>query len=103
MVGKILCKNSNQNALDTTIKEELSKFGVAVTVHEDSVVVYPHDFHAPTEVLCGHNDHRIVMSCAVLSTLTGGKIEGAEASRKSLPDFFERLQKLGFEVDLYDA
>ena len=87
----------------SAMAEELSKFGVAVTVHEDSVVVYPHDFHAPTEILCGHNDHRIVMSCAVLSTLTGGKIEGAEASRKSLPDFFERLQKLGFEVNLYDA
>ena len=87
----------------SAMAEELSKFGVAVTVHEDSVVIYPHDFHAPTEVLCGHNDHRIVMSCAVLATLTGGKIEGAEASRKSLPDFFERLQKLGFEVTLYDA
>ena len=87
----------------SAMAEELSKFGVAVTVHEDSVVVYPHNFHAPTEILCGHNDHRIVMSCAVLATLTGGKIEGAEASRKSLPDFFERLQKLGFEVDLYDA
>ena len=87
----------------SAMAEELSKFGVAVTVHEDSVVVYPHDFHAPTEILCGHNDHRIVMSCAVLLTLTGGKIEGAEASRKSLPDFFERLEKLGFEVDLYDA
>ena len=87
----------------SAMAEELSKFGAAVTVHEDSVVVYPHDFHAPTEVLNGHNDHRIVMSCAVLATLTGGKIEGAEASRKSLPDFFERLQKLGFEVTLYDA
>ncbi|MBQ2862535.1 MAG: 3-phosphoshikimate 1-carboxyvinyltransferase, partial [Oscillospiraceae bacterium] len=83
--------------------EELAKFGVAVTVHEDSVVVYPHDFHAPKEKLCGHNDHRIVMSCAVLCTLTGGIIEGAEASAKSLPDFFERLKNLGFEVTLYDA
>ncbi|MBQ5328855.1 MAG: 3-phosphoshikimate 1-carboxyvinyltransferase [Oscillospiraceae bacterium] len=87
----------------SAMAEELAKFGVAVTVHEDSVVVYPHDFHAPTEVLDGHNDHRIVMSCAVLSSLTGGTIKGAEASRKSLPDFFERLKKLGFEVNLYDA
>lgn len=87
----------------SAMAEELSKFGVAVTVHGDSVVIYPHNFHAPSEVLNGHNDHRIVMSCAVLSTLTGGKIEGAEASGKSLPDFFERLQKLGFEVTLYDA
>ncbi len=83
--------------------QELAKFGVAVTVQEDSVVVYPHNFHPPTEVLDGHNDHRIVMSCAVLATLTGGIIEGAEASRKSLPDFFERLCALGFEVKTYDA
>ena len=87
----------------TAMADELAKFGVAVTVHEDSVVVYPHDFHAPTEVLDGHNDHRIVMSCAVLSTITGGVIEGAEASRKSLPDFFDRLKALGFEVTCYDA
>lgn len=83
--------------------EELSKFGTRVTVNEDSVIIDASEFHAPSETLSGHNDHRIVMSCAVLSTLAGGKIEGAEASRKSLPDFFERLKKLGFEVTLYDA
>ncbi len=87
----------------SAMAEKLSKFGTWVTVNEDSVVIDASEFHAPTEVLCGHNDHRIVMSCAVLATLTGGKIEGAEASRKSLPDFFERLKKLGFEVTLYDA
>ena len=87
----------------SAMAEELMKFGVAVTVHEDSVIVYPHNFHAPEEPIFGHNDHRIVMSCAVLLTLTGGKIEGAEASSKSLPDFFDRLKNLGFEVTLYDA
>ena len=87
----------------SAMAEELSKFGTRVTVNEDSVIIDASEFHAPTEVLRGHNDHRIVMSCAVLATLTGGKIEGAEASRKSLPDFFERLKKLGFEVTLYDA
>ena len=83
--------------------EELSKFGTKVTVNEDSVIIDASEFHAPIETLCGHNDHRIVMSCAVLSTITGGKIEGAEASRKSLPDFFKRIKNLGFEVSLYDA
>lgn len=83
--------------------EELAKFGTKVTVNEDSVIIDASEFHAPTETLCGHNDHRIVMSCAVLSTITGGRIEGAEASRKSLPDFFERIKNLGFEVSLYDA
>lgn len=87
----------------SAMAEELSKFGVAVTVHEDSVVIYPHDFHPPAKPLSGHNDHRIVMACSVLATLTGGVIEGAEASRKSLPDFFERLQGLGFEVNCHDA
>ena len=87
----------------SAMAEELSKFGTRVTVNEDNVIIDSSEFHAPAETLSGHNDHRIVMSCAVLSTLTGGKIEGAEASRKSLPDFFERLKKLGFEVTLYDA
>lgn len=82
---------------------ELSKFGVAVTVHEDSVVVYPHDFHPPQEVLRGYNDHRIVMALSVLLTLVGGEIEGAEAVRKSMPDFFEKLKNVGVEVKLYDA
>ncbi len=77
---------------------ELKKFGTAVTVYEDTVVVYPADFHAPTETLLGHNDHRIVMSLAVLLTLTGGKISGAEAVNKSFPEFFDRLRQLGIPV-----
>ena len=87
----------------SAMAEELSKFGIDVTVNDDSVIVHPGKLCLPSKVLSGHNDHRIVMSCAVLSTITGGIIEGAEASRKSLPDFFERLKKLGFEVILHDA
>ena len=78
--------------------EELRKFGTTVTVGQDSIVVYPTDFHAPSSPLSAHNDHRIVMSLAVLLTLTGGTIEGAEAVRKSFPDFFERLASLGIEI-----
>ena len=78
--------------------EELSKFGATVAVHEDSVVVYPTDFHAPTETLYGHNDHRIVMALSVLLTVTGGEIEGAEAVSKSYPEFFSHLDSLGIEV-----
>lgn len=83
--------------------QELKKFGVAVTVREDSVVVYPHDFHAPEERLFGHNDHRIVMALTVLATLTGGEIEGAEAVRKSMPDFFEKIKSIKIEATKYDA
>lgn len=72
--------------------------GVSVTVREDSIVVYPADFHAPQEPLNGHNDHRIVMALATLLTQTGGSITGAEAVRKSLPEYFSMLRSLGAEV-----
>ncbi len=79
----------------SAMAEELKKFGVSVKVEEDTIVVYPIDFHAPEDVLCGHNDHRIVMSLSVLLMLTGGTIDGAEAVNKSMPDFFEKLKQLG--------
>ena len=78
--------------------EELKKFGASVSVYDDSVVIYPAEFHAPTEILSGHNDHRIVMALAILLTLTGGEIDGAEAIKKSYPDFFENLKSLGVGV-----
>ena len=77
----------------------LRKFGVSVTVYEDEIVINPEKFGAPAEPLYGYNDHRIVMSEAVLMTLTGGIIEGAEAVTKSFPDFFEKLRTLGIEVE----
>lgn len=83
--------------------EELKKFGTSVSVYEDKVIVYPADFHKPSDVLYGHNDHRIVMSLAILLTLTGGEIEGAEAISKSYPAFFDDLRTLGIEVMEYEA
>ncbi len=82
---------------------ELRKLGAAVTVSEDRVVIFPADFHRPTEPLYGHNDHRIVMSLAILLTVVGGEIIGAEAVKKSYPDFFEDLTALGIGVTVYDA
>ena len=78
--------------------QELAAFGTKVTVEEDRVTVIPEVFHGPERPLYGHNDHRIVMSLAVLLTLTGGQIRGAQAVRKSFPDFFEKLRGLGIEV-----
>ena len=80
---------------------ELAAFGTEVLVEENAVTVTPRGFHRPERVLCGHNDHRIVMSLAVLLTLTGGEIEGAQAVRKSFPAFFDKLQSLGIEVERY--
>lgn len=78
--------------------EELLKFGIKVQLEENSIIVPADQLQPPKEVLNGHNDHRIVMSLAVLCTLVGGVIEGAEAVAKSMPDFFDRLGALGIEV-----
>lgn len=97
---RLKIKESDRGA---AMAEELAKFGVSVTVHEDSIVVYPVNFHAPKEILHGHNDHRIVMALSTLLTITGGEIDGAEAVRKSLPEYFELLKSLGAEVTEYET
>lgn len=83
--------------------QELAAFGAEVTVEENTVTVTPVAFCKPVRVLAGHNDHRIVMALAVLLTLTGGQVEGAEAVRKSFPDFFEKLRQLGIEVQCVET
>lgn len=77
---------------------ELARFGVSSSIEEDEVVIYPVKFKKPEGELSGHNDHRIVMAEAILLTLTGGVIDGAEAVSKSFPDFFAKLKALGIEV-----
>lgn len=97
---RLKIKESDRGA---AMAEELAKFGVSVTVHDDSIVVYPMKFHAPTEILYGHNDHRIVMALSTLLTLTGGYIAGAEAVKKSLPEYFELLKSIGAEVIAHET
>lgn len=92
---RLKIKESDRGA---AMAEELAAFGTKVLVEENSVAVTPVEFHAPDRVLRGHNDHRIVMALAVLLMRTGGEIEGAQAVRKSFPDFFEKLKQLGIEV-----
>ncbi len=85
-----------------TMKEELAKFGADIEIFQNSVTVKKTNLHKPTEILNGHNDHRVVMSLAVLATIFGGTIDGAEAVGKSYPDFFRDIKSLGAEVTIYD-
>ena len=79
--------------------EELRKFGIRCENDRNTFTVFPGTLQTPEQKLSGHNDHRIVMALSSLLTLTGGEIEGAEAVRKSWPDYFKQLQKLGIEVE----
>ena len=74
---------------------ELSKLGVKTDLFDNEITVACcSNLHAPEKAVFGHNDHRIVMSLAVLLTLTGGSMSGYEAVNKSWPDFFTILQQL---------
>ena len=85
-------KESDRGAV---MAEELAKFGVRVTLKENEIIVGSEPPRTPSEILQGHNDHRIVMALAVLCTRTGGTIEGAEAVNKSFPGFWEAMRLLG--------
>ena len=78
--------------------EELAKFGIKTHMEENSIEI-GNGLKAPGEAICGHNDHRIVMSLSLLLSLTGGTITEAEAVRKSYPGFFDDIQKLGIVVN----
>ena len=77
---------------------ELNKFGINVEEYDNEVIIKKQELQKPTEILTGHNDHRIVMSLSVLLTLTGGYIQDEDAVKKSYPRFFEDLKQIGIEV-----
>ena len=81
------------------MKAELSKCGVAVSIEENAIAVGG-GATSPSEPLFGHNDHRIVMACAVLAAKLGGTVEGIEAVKKSYPGFFADLKRINIKVDL---
>lgn len=82
------------------MESELRKCGAVLWSEGGTITVEGgHPLHAPEEPLCGHNDHRVVMSLSVLALaaelpLT---IAGAEAVEKSWPHFFEAIGSLGAE------
>lgn len=80
------------------MKEELLKFGIDTIISENSVKIMGGTLTQPTEILDGHNDHRIVMALTLLSSVTGGQISGFEATNKSYPNFLSVIQSLGLEA-----
>ena len=74
----------------------LESDGGTITVHGCAELL-----HAPTAPLHGHNDHRVVMSLAVLAAAAGLPltVDDAEAIQKSWPGFFADAAPLGVEVE----
>lgn len=92
---RLKIKESDRTAV---MAEELAKFGARVDVFDDYVVVHKAELHASSKEIRSHNDHRIAMSLAVLMTKYGGVLDGAEAVKKSFPDFFDVMKRAGAKV-----
>ena len=90
-------KESDRGA---AMAQEMAKFGVSLILEENRITVPAAILHAPQEPLDSHNDHRIAMALSLLCSRTGGEILGADAVRKSFPDYWEKLRSLGIEADI---
>lgn len=78
--------------------EELQKLGGGLIFGDNSITVPKQNLRNCNKILNGHNDHRIVMSLSLILSMYGGTIDGAEAVRKSYPDFFKDIVYLGAKV-----
>ena len=79
----------------------LAAFGVESEITSDTMTVHGagSDFIPRSTTIDGANDHRIVMTAAILSTRASGPVTilGADAVNKSYPRFFDDFNKLKVE------
>ena len=84
------------------MRNELSKFGIDLTVKENEITVHSGKLRRPETVLDTHNDHRIAMTLAVLCSSVGGDIDNCQVVNKSYASFWRDIISLGIEAELTD-
>jgi 3-phosphoshikimate 1-carboxyvinyltransferase len=97
-VNRLTHKESNRAV---SLQQEFGKMGVKIDVDDDIMIIHGGN-GVNRAKLHSHHDHRIAMACAVGALKADGEtmIEGAEAVKKSYPDFYDDLKKLGADVSL---
>lgn len=74
------------------LQAELKKMGGRMTVSSREAVITPAELH-PTEVVSGHNDHRIAMAFGILSLKYDGiVVDNPNVVSKSFPGFWNQLR-----------
>jgi 3-phosphoshikimate 1-carboxyvinyltransferase len=116
----VLCAALNQKATFTglrslrikesdrllALQSELSKFGARLTIGEDRAELHNGCTIPPTTTIAVNSwqDHRIVMSCSLLSVLGYSLyFDQPEVVSKSYPAFWEDLAKFGFQLNTQDV
>lgn len=97
-VNRLLHKESNR-AL--TLQDEFDKMGVTIDIDGDEMVIHGGGIVKGADVH-SHHDHRIAMACAIAGLKADNEmvIEEAQTVKKSYPDFWNDLEKLGANVSL---
>jgi len=97
-VSRLVYKESNRAQ---SLQNEFGKMGVKISVDDDTMFIEGAGKVQGARIH-SHGDHRIAMACAVAALRANGTtvIEYAQAVRKSYPDFFAELKKLGANVSL---
>lgn len=83
------------------MQTELEKLGAEISSTFDTITIHGAPLHS-AHTLQGHNDHRVVMALTVTALAAGipAAIDGAEAVRKSWPEFWDAMRRLGANINL---
>ncbi|MFT4204415.1 MAG: 3-phosphoshikimate 1-carboxyvinyltransferase [Chitinophagaceae bacterium] len=96
-VSRLAHKESDRGI---TLQEEFGKMGIVIELKGDVMIV-----HGGTGIKSAkthsHHDHRIAMACAVAALNADGSVEidEAPAVKKSYPNFYQHLEKIGARVE----
>ena len=95
-IRRLRLKESDRVA---SVSSMLSQLGVCTEITENTLRIYPGQFHSCTIDASG--DHRIAMSAAIAATLADGPVTiiGAQCVSKSYPSFWEEYSRLGGQYE----
>ena len=77
---------------------ELNKIGQSSKYTEDTMELEASVLHTPTDSFDSHKDHRMAMCLAPFALLFDVKIKDVEVVKKSYPNYWEDLKKMGFTI-----
>ena len=83
----------------SALKNELTKLGACVSITDESIHLKYSKILNQNIKICTYQDHRMAMAFAPLAIKTSIIIEEASVVSKSYPDFWNDLEKIGFEYN----
>ena len=81
----------------SALKKELTKFGAKITISDESIHIKSSKKINKKIKVSTYQDHRMAMAFTPLAIKNSLVIENAHVVNKSYPDFWEDIQKIGFQ------